>query len=331
MCLLAVFLLLQLNLAELARVGDAHVFAPLVCGLSGLDELAALNLPPPLLAPLLQLRFALLAQRHERCQLALELGQPLQCLDALSAHDLRAVERLELWQRRDDVVSEPALPVRLARVACEEELRQDGIVLQRADSVQLVEVDKVDCQVELAQRLAALEVLDLGDVVEREVQVVELLQPVQALDFPDEVGLQVDNLEAAAVVEALDLVDVQLVKRNLLERREHAFIVLRLPANQRLGQRHSVARQVRQRLSGVAVILEHVRHVAGAIGGGELVVFLLLLELFDERLVVVQFLEVKVCDILDGGAVVFFARHCLPLAIDALVSFREHCARALRV
>ena len=102
------------------------------------------------------------------------------------------------------------------------------------------QINKVDGEVELAQRLAALEVLDLGDVVERKVEVVELLQPVQTLDLRYEIVLQVDDLQATAAVEYLDLVDVELVQRYLLERAQHALVVLRLAADQVLGEWYTI-------------------------------------------------------------------------------------------
>ena len=83
--------------------------------------------------------------------------------------------------------------------------------------------------------------LDAADVVERKIEVLEALEPVQALDPGDKIGLEVHNLQLPAVVERLDPVNVELVQRNLLKRREHPLVVLRLAPNQILGEGQSVA------------------------------------------------------------------------------------------
>ena len=168
------------------------------------------------------------------------------------------------------------------------------------------QINKVDGEVELAQRLAALEVLDLGDVVEREVEVVELLQPVQTLDLRDEIVLQVHDLQATAAVEYLDLVDVELVQRYLLERGQHALVVLRLAADHVLGDRHTVA-------LGLGISLQSRR------GGRRLLFLLLALTLALRRLLLlIDLLDhwgiVIVVQLLDDGHLLFVAAVLLPWA-----------------
>ena len=136
------------------------------------------------------------------------------------------VEFCQRWQQGECVFAK-AVPV-AARVAHEVHIAQELVMLQRAEGQQAGHRYKVHGQVQLLQGLAALQVFNLRDVVQRQIQILQLLQPVQILNFRYQVALEQQNLEVpASTVQQLDLFDVLLVQSQLLEIRDHALVVLR--------------------------------------------------------------------------------------------------------
>ena len=87
---------------------------------------------------------------------------------------------------------------------------------------------EIHCEVQLVQRLAALQVLNLGDVVQGQIQVLQLFQTMYILDLVYQIALQEQDLEVpACLVQQLDLFNVLLMKGELLQIADHALVMLR--------------------------------------------------------------------------------------------------------
>jgi hypothetical protein len=80
----------------------------------------------------------------------------------------------------------------------------------------------------------AREAFDAREVVERDVELAQVLHMAQILELRDDVVLELEDLDfaAEAAEDGLDALNLELVERELLEVREEAVVVLRLPADE---------------------------------------------------------------------------------------------------
>jgi hypothetical protein len=115
-----------------------------------------------------------------------------------------------------------------AGVSHEVHISQVLIGAQRVKRQQTLLRYEIHCEVQLVQRLAALQVLNLGDVVQGQIQVLQLFQTMYILDLVYQIALQEQDLEVpACLVQQLDLFNVLLMKGELLQIAYHALVVLR--------------------------------------------------------------------------------------------------------